>query len=163
MAQYQANSRNTQNFSLTLGNQKIGELIYSKWYSFKAEIVLADDTKYQLEPKGFWDSKIELKDNEKTLLDFKLGWKGIVIKSFLDNQEQTYLLKLKSLLSYKFMLIDTNNDVLMAAETHFKWNKFSYDYSIETSPVFEHFDNKELLLLTILHCINYYMTVNVSG
>ena len=51
----------------------------------------------------------------------------------------------------------------MVAETDFKWNKLNYDYNIETSKNFDDFDNKELLLLTILHCINYYVTIIASA
>ena len=163
MGQYKANSTNSQNFSLTFDNHRIGELIYKKWYSFNAEILLSDGARYQLEPKGFWDSKIELKDDTKTLLEFKMGWKGIIIKTFFDNKEDTFLLKLNSLLSSKFVLIDTDKSELMVAETDFKWNKLNYDYNIETTQNFDNFDNKELLLLTILHCINYYMTIIASA
>ena len=60
MRQYKAKSTNSQNFRLTFENKTIGELIYKKWYSFNAEILLSDGAKYQLEPKGFWDSEIEL-------------------------------------------------------------------------------------------------------
>ena len=74
MGHYKANATNSHNFSLTFDNQKVGELVYKKWYSFSAEIQMTDSTKYQLEPKGFWDSKIELKDDTQTLLEFKMGW-----------------------------------------------------------------------------------------
>lgn len=159
MGQYRANSTNSQNFSLTLDNKKIGELVYKKWYSFSAEILMNDGTKYQLIPKGFWESKIELKDDTKILLEFKMGWKGIIIKTLFYDKEQTFLLKLKGLLSNKFVLVDINKEELMVAETDFKWSKLNYDYNIETTQRFDSFDNKELLLLTILHCINYYMTL----
>lgn len=163
MGQYNANSTNSQNFSLTSYNEIKGELIYKKWYSFSAEILLANGTKYQLEPKGFWDSKIELKDDIKTLLEFKMGWKGIIIKTFFDNKEDVFLVKLNSILGNKFVLLDTQETELLTAETDFKWNKFNYDYNIETTRNFDNFDKKELLLLTILHCINYYMTIISTG
>lgn len=163
MGQYKANSTNSQNFSLTLENKKIGELIYKKWYSFSAEILMNDGAKYQLEPKGFWDSKIELKDETKILLEFKMGWKGIIIKTLFYDKDQNFLLILKGLLSNKFVLLDTNKEELMVVETDFKWSKLNYDYNIETAQRFDSFDNKELLLLTILHCINYYMTLIASA
>lgn len=163
MGNYKANSTNSQNFNLTSDNGVIGELSYTKWYAFNAEILRSDGTKYQLEPKGFWDSKIELKDDKKTLLEFKMGWNGIMIKTFSDDKEDTFLLQLKGLLSSKFVLIDTDKRELVIAETNFKWNKLNFDYTIETSEIFEQFDNKELLLLTILHCINYYMAITVSA
>ena len=163
MGQYKANSTNSRNFSLLSGEQNLGELIYKKWYSFDAEIILSDGATYRLEPVGFWNSKIELKDDTQTLLAFEMGWKGIIIKTFFDNQENAFLLTLKGLLSSKFILIDTDKRELMAAETDFKWNKLNFDYTIETTQDFDNFKNKELLLLTVLHCINYYMTVITSA
>ena len=159
MGQYKANATNSQNFNLTTGEQKIGELIYTKWYSFAAQILMNDGSTYQLEPKGFWDSTIELKKEDRVLLEFKMGWKGIVIKTFFDNKEANFLLKLNGLLSSKFVLIDTDRRELVGAETNFKWTKLNFDYTIETSHEFDAFENKELLILTLLHCINYYMMV----
>ena len=159
MGQYKANATNSHNFTLRFDYQKVGELVYKKWYSFSAEIQMTDGTKYQLEPTGFWDSKIELKDDTQTLLEFKMGWKGIIIKTLFNDSEEVFLLKLKGLLSNKFVLLDTNDEELMAAETSFKWSKLNFDYNIETAQVFDKFENKELLLLTILHCINYYITI----
>ncbi len=159
MGQYKANSTDSRNFSLTFDDQNLGELIYKKWYSFEAEIILFDGATYQLEPVGFWNTTIELKDDTQTLLEFTMGWKGIIIKTFFDSKEDTFLLALSGLLSSKFVLIDTNKTELMAAETAFKWSKLSFDYTIETTQQFDNFNNKALLLLTIVHCINYYMTV----
>ena len=55
MGEYRANSANTKNFSLISDNKEVGELLYKKWYSFEAEIVLTNGQQYQLESKGFWD------------------------------------------------------------------------------------------------------------
>lgn len=155
MGHYKANSTNSRNFSLTENNLNIGELRYNKWYSFKAEIALADNSVYQLEPKGIWDSKIELKKGEEKLLDFEMGWKGIVIN--FENSDKKYLLRLKGLLSSKYVLIDQNQKEILAMETDFKWNKLTFDFDIETSNEFDNFENKHILLLTTLHCVNYYM------
>ena len=157
MRQYKANSTNSRTFSLTTDNTTIGELKYVNWYSFKAEIVLADNSNYQLEPKGFWLTKIELQKGGKTLLELEIGWKGILIKSLLGGSEEKYLLKLKGLLGSKFGLIDTNEKELLEVESDFKWKKLNFDYSIKTSDEFENIENKDLLLLTTLHCVNYYI------
>jgi hypothetical protein len=154
MGHYKANSTNSREFSLTMNNNIIGELKYAKWYSFKADILLADNSIYQLEPKGFWDSKIELKKDDNVLLYFEMGWKGIVIH--FNDSDKKYLLRLKSLWSSNYILIDTDEKELLAIETDFKWSKLNFDFNIETSNEFDNFENKEVLLLTTLHCINYY-------
>jgi len=155
MGHYKVNSTNSSDFILTSNNVNIGELKYAKWYSFKAEMLLADHSLYQLEPKGLWDSKIELKQGEKTILYFEMGWKGIVIN--FNDSDKKYLLRLKGLLSSKFVLVDTDEKELLAIETDFKWAKLTFDFNIETSNEFDNFENKEVLLLTTLHCVNYYM------
>ncbi len=159
MGHYKTNSTNSRNFILTTESAKIGELKYKSWYSFKAEIQLADYSTYQLEPKGFWDQKIELKREYETLLEFNMGWKGILIKTNFNGSEKSYLLKLKGLLSSKFILIDSEENEILAAETTFKWGKLNFDYTIETTTEFDSMKNKDLMLLTILHCINYYLTI----
>lgn len=157
MKNYKANSTNSTDFNLTTNDISIGKLKYDKWYSFKAEILLADNSHYRLEPKGFWDLKIELQKDGKTLLEFEMGWKGIIIKTLFEAIEKKYLLKLTGLLSSKFVLIDTDERTLLAVDANFRWTSFNFDFWIETSDEFDSFENKELLLLTTLHCINYYI------
>ena len=91
-----------------------------------------------------------------------MGWKGIVIKTNFNENEKNYLLKLKGLLSNKFILVDAEENEILAVDTDFKWNKFNFDYTIETSTEFDTMKNKELMLLTILHCVNYYLTIIVA-
>ncbi len=162
MGNYIANSINSQNFILTKNNLKVGELNYPKWYTFNAEVILSDNSKYQLKTTGIWDNKVELKQNEIKLLEFKMSWKGIIVKDFFDNTEKTYLLKQTGLLNCKFILVDEENIELIVAEADFKGNSLNYDYNIETANEFDNNKNKELLLLTTLHCINYYISIIVS-
>lgn len=158
MALYKANSTNSRNFKVTLENQEIGELLIKKWYSFDADLIMSDGKNYQLITKGFWDSKVELIDGSQTLLDFKMGWKGIVIKTYFDNQERQYLLKLEGFIKSKFILIDDYDQELSVASTDFKWLTLNFNYDIETSASFDQLRNRDLLLMTMLHCMNYYIS-----
>ena len=162
MANYKANATDSKNFRLTSNSHKIGELTYGKWYSFKAYFRLSDGKKYNLEPKGFWQSKIELTDGRQVLLEFKMGWKGILINTFFEESEKCYLLRVKSVFSNQFVLLDTDQEELLIAKTDLKWNRLNFDFEIETTPKFDEFEHKELLVMTILHCVNYFMT-NSSG
>ncbi|WP_313191024.1 hypothetical protein [Sphingobacterium sp.] len=158
MALYKANSTNSRNFKVTLENQEIGELLIKKWYSFDADLIMSDGKNYQLITKGFWDSKVELIDGSQTLLDFKMGWKGIVIKTYFDNQERYYLLKVQGFINSKFILIDDSDQKLSVASTDFKWLTLNFNYDIETSASFDQLRNRDLLLMTMLHCMNYYIS-----
>jgi len=163
MAHYKASSDNTRTFHLIKNNEISGTLKYNKWFSFEAEISLPNNAQYLLKPKGLWDSTVELKQADNTLLEFKMGWKGIVIKTWLNGAETTYLLKLKGLLSSKFVLVDAAEKELLAIESDFDLSKFRLDYSLETTSEFEALKGKELLLLTTLHCANFSITSYVAG
>lgn len=158
MATYKVNATDSKNFVLKKDGVYAGELKYKKWFSFKAEITLADFMKYQLIPKGVWESEIELQKEGVCLLTFKMGWKGIIIKTDFDGSKKEYLLKLKGLFSSRYLLLDIEDNELMSIDVTFKWQKFNFDYTVETSNDFEKFHNKELFILAVAHCINYHTT-----
>lgn len=101
-----------------------------------------------------WNSKIELKDQEKTLLEFKLGWNGILIKTFFNDLEKKYLLRIKGLSSNKFILTDAEKNEILVAEMDTKWDNLNYKYTINTTDEFENFPHKNIMVLALLHCIN---------
>ena len=63
------------------------------------------------------------------------------------------------MLHIKFILIDVDKIELMEVESDFQWSKMNYNYNIKTTEKFDQFQQKELLMLTVLHCINYHMTI----
>jgi len=155
MGYYKVSSTASKRFILTQDEKTIGMLKYATWYSFKAEIVLSDDEIYNLEPAGFWDSRMEIRKNGKTMLDFEMGWRGIAFRNYNAGQEEKYLLKLKGFLNSKYVLVDINEKELLVVNADLKWTKLDYDFVIETSSDFDKLENKELLLLTAVHSINY--------
>lgn len=159
MANYIANSTNSLTFYLNSDNEKIGELIYKKWYASNAEIKLTNGDTFQMKPKGIWNSKFELKDGEKTILEFKLGWSGILIKTFFNDNEESYLLRMKGFPSYKFTLTDIEKRELLVAVMDIKLNNLNYKYTINTTDEFESIANKDIIALSLLHCINYYINI----
>ena len=162
MGNYIANLSNSMNFIITENNQKLGELNYKKWYAFDAEIILKDNLKYQLIANGIKEQKIELKQNDVKFAEFKMESNGIIINTYFENNETCYLLKQKGKLNYKFILTNAQNYELVKAIPDFKWTKLNYNYNIETAEEFDNLPQNELLLFTILHCLNYYMTVMLA-
>lgn len=160
MKEYKVKSEDTKHFSLTLDYQEIGRLIYKKWFSFKAEMILMGARTYQIEPKGFWGTTIELKQHDNVLLNFKMDWNGnIIIHTRFDETERDYVLKHKGILKSAYILLSKEKEELLAIQPDFKWSKFNYDYTISTTDEFENLRGKEILLLSTIHCVNYYMTM----
>lgn len=158
MPDYQVAANGTRDFVLAANGQTLGTLHYTEWFSFKAVLTLADGAAFQIEPKGFWGTTIEVKDEQAVLLNFKMNWGGnILIKSKLTSR--AFLFKQKSLLKSTFVLLDKEERELLLVQPSFKWSSFNHDYSLTSTPEFEMLDSKALLLLTTIHCANYYMTM----
>lgn len=164
MAVYQARSSNTLSFEVSKADQSIGILSYKSWFKFNAVIQLANNSTYQIEPKGFWGTTIELKGGDNVLLKFKMNWNGeIIIQTYFDTVEQDYVFKHRGVFKESFIVTDKEGTELLVMKPHFKWNKMNYEYGITTLEAFDAFPNNEILLLNALHCANYYMSMMMSS
>jgi len=163
MNEYIAISKNFRKYILLADQHPLAEMNYLNWYSLKATIKLSDSTQFLLKPKGIWNSTIELWKDEEVLLNYKLGWKGVNIKIQSEGIEESYLLKSKGIFSYKYILIDSNKKVLLTIKPKYKWNRFNFDFAIESTEQFEQLNLKESLLLTIVHCINYLIAMKSAA
>lgn len=164
MKVYKVRSADTKNFSVTTNDQEIGKLKYGKWFSFKAEMIVEGGMTYQIEPKGFWGTTVELKQDETILLNFTMNWNGnIIINSRFDETERDFILKHKGIFKESYILTNKEGEDLLVIKPDFKWNKFNYDYDIVTTDHFDKLSFNTILLLTTIHCVNYYMVMTSSG
>jgi len=162
MKTYSIQSESYRQFYLIEEGRKIGKLEYPNWFSFKATLNTEGKT-YAFEPKGFWGTTIELKDHGKLLLNFKMHWNGqIIINTHFYGIEADYIFRHKGLLKSAYVLLSKENQELVVIEPHYKWKTFSADYTITAAPEFEAIMPKNILLLCMVHCSNYYMNA-VSG
>ena len=167
MKHYQAKSLDSKHFKLTQADAEIGLLEYESWFSFKAEIILADHRRYAVQPKGFWGTTIEVKDQEQVLLDFKTNWKGqILIRTIFGGVWDYYILKQQGLLKSTFILLHQAEEeeiAMLSIAPDFKWTRMTFDHELVASDAFEQLAHKELLLLTAIHCANYYLTMMTAA
>lgn len=80
-------------------------------------------------------------------------------ETFFQNSEKNYILRTKGISSNKFILTDSEKKELLVAEMDTKLDNLNYKYSIRTTNEFESFRNKNILVLALLHCINYYIYI----
>ncbi|SIP91888.1 hypothetical protein [Chryseobacterium sp. RU33C] len=164
MAEYYAKSSNSLSFEVIREEKLIGKLIYTSWFKFNAVIEIADGQTYQVEPKGFWGTTIELKDHERVLLKFRMNWNGeIVVQTYFDGVKNGYLFKHRGIFKESFVLTDQGGVELMIIKPHLKWTSMNYEYQITISAAFETFPEKEIVLINALHCANYYMSMMASA
>lgn len=162
MAEYYAKSSNSLSFEVIKDDQLTGKITYKNWFNFNAVIELPDHQTFQVEPKGFWGTTIELKDHDKVLLKFRLNWNGeIIIQTYFDGVKESFVCKHRGVFKDSFVLTDKIGTELLVMKPHFKWNLMNYEYQITTSENFENYTHKEMLILMSLHCANYYMSMMV--
>ncbi|KFF74906.1 hypothetical protein HX13_13120 [Chryseobacterium sp. P1-3] len=164
MAEYHVKSNNSLSFEITKSSQLVGSLTYKSWFTFNAEIETAEHQRYQIEPKGFWGTTIELKNGEQVLLKFRMNWTGeIVIQTSFNGMKNGYVFKHRGVFKDSFVLTDQEGIELLVLKPNLSWKLMNYEYQIITTEHFETLPNKEILLITALHCGNYYMSMMVGA
>lgn len=163
MTEYKVKSNDSLVFEVRNNETLIGTLTYKSWFKFNAELEMLH-LKYQIEPKGFWGTTIELKEGEKILLKFRMNWNGeIVIQTYFNEIKSGYIFKHRGIFKESFVLADQNGTELLVMKPDLKWSTLHYEYQITTSDIFDTFFEKEILLMTSLHCANYYMSMMTAG
>jgi hypothetical protein len=164
MTEYQAKLTNAVSFDLTKDDKLIGKLSYKSWFGFTATLEMENGSNYQVDPKGFWGTTIELSDGEKVLLTFRMNWNGaIVIQTNFKGIGKDYIFKHRGVFKDSFILTEPDGIELLVMKPHLKWSKMNYEYQITASDNFERFPDKEILLMTSLHCANYYMSMMMAS
>jgi len=157
--EYSATSEKFTTFKITKDEKIIGELHYKNWFTFNAEIEILN-SKYQVEPKGFWGTTVEVIDGKNVILKFAMNWDGnILLQTYFDDSEKDYIFKHQGFFKESFVLTDQKGAELMMMKPNFKWNSLAYEYQMTASEILETFEEKNILLLISLHCANYYMSM----
>lgn len=160
MAEYHAKSTDTLSFEVLKDEKLFGKLSYKSWFKFNAVIELANYANYQVEPKGFWGTTVEIKDGDQVLLTFQMSWNGeIVIQTYRNDVEKGYIFKHRGMFKESFVLTDQDGIELLVMKPHIKWSKMNYEYQITTTDSFENLPDKEILLMNSLHGANYYLVM----
>ena len=158
MKNYSAKSEGFKKFELfDAENLLIGSLRYEKWYSYNVELNSSEGISH-IKLEGFWGSKmVQTNESGEIIRKFKLTWTGI---AFEDISGRKYFLKMKSSWKFQYLLVDEQENELLAATQDFKWKLYHADISYEVA---DHFNCSANLLLAVTHCINYLTTLTVSS
>jgi hypothetical protein len=156
MTEYSVKPVHAKVFCMTKNDTLIGELKYNNRFYNKGQIVMADSTRYMIEPKGFFGNSVELKDNRGVLMRFKQNWIGrITIISFFEPYERSFMFKYKGILKAGCVLTDVDNNELASILQKFKFKNFNYEYSITAHEMMDRIVYKEILLMICINCTQY--------
>lgn len=160
MATYLAKPDGKLTFNLTREGEPAGSLHYKSWFSYKARIFLQDGKELGIEPKGFWGSTIEIKEEDSILIKLRVHWNGnIILHTFFDQEEKGLLIKSKGIFNNVFVLCDEDNTELMQLKPTMNWSKLNYEYAITTDEAIDKINEQVILTLVSVYCANYYMAI----
>ncbi|WP_045688244.1 hypothetical protein [Hymenobacter sp. AT01-02] len=164
MAEYLVNSTDARTFTVLANATVLGTLKYAEWFSFESVLTLTDGTSLRIEPKGFWGTTVEVKDQTAVVLSFNMHWNGnIVLKSRLGGTNKAFVVQNRGVLKNDFVLVDKEGHELLTIRPTLKWNKANYDYTVTSTEIFETLEVKNILLLVAIHCTNYYMSMMLAS
>ncbi|GAB3750517.1 hypothetical protein [Spirosoma pomorum] len=159
MTTYQVTASSSKTFLLTRNEQTVGNLTYETWFSSKATIDLEDSLPITIQPKGIWETSLEVKQAETILFDLELKWNGqLVLDRRGADSVEAFTFKQKSLTDFTFVLLSPDAEELLSIKPSIKWNRVTTDYQLFASDSLEHLPDKDVLLLLAVHCANYYLT-----
>lgn len=138
---------------LTAEENKIpfGRIIYTKWYSGnRAEISIDQNAVYRLEPKGFWQTQVDVFKDEVLVTTINSKFTGYIITRPID-PERSYRFKYKGFFKNGYVLVNYKDEVLLEIAANFSWKKMYPGYSVICSDGFGNDVFEKLLLMLCVH------------
>ena len=163
MREFIVKAASNKHYSVWQEETEIGNLVCEKWFSFKAVMSIRNKGTFQVIPKGFWGSTIEVWKDDKLVLNFKMHWNGqIIIKTWFAGVEDAFIFKNKGIFKSGYILQNKEGKELLEITPDFSWKKLHCNYIIHTSGMPDN-EFGDLLMITSVHCANYFMAMATTA
>lgn len=150
----------SKRFALINEDKEVATLNYKGWSMTKSEIIPINGEIFNLESVSMLKSKFQLKQKGQVILNYEMNWRGhFLIRSKFENVQNNFIFKSKGFWGNTYVLTDEKENQLVEIVPQFSWRGFKTNYVIETTPNFEKMIHNDVLLLILVHCIRYYMTM----
>jgi hypothetical protein len=166
MKQYRAATTSSLVFDISNDEGSIGTMTYKSWFKFDAWIKTSSGIEYNVEPKGFWGTTIEVKKGDVVKLTIKMNWNGDIVlqdESNAGEEESGYVFRYRGVFRESFVLLDAEGIELAVMKPELRWKKMNYEYVLSSTDDLENHPDKDLLMMLALHCANYYMMMMTSA
>ncbi|MDQ3102121.1 MAG: hypothetical protein M3R08_12085 [Bacteroidota bacterium] len=139
-----------RNFVLIDGDRELGRLIYPKWWSERAEILLPDGL-YEIAAKSFWGFGLSARYQGTPILNISYSWKGGGKIARPDQHDRDLKYKMISFWKPRYKVIDMQGRERMVIRTKLNWRHLDPGHIIEevNEPPLE-----PLEILMVIHAIN---------
>lgn len=141
-----------RHFELFNANEtSLGQLNYEHWISNKCMIKLHNDATYSIASSGMWQSKLEVKQDNTVIGQFKFNWNGQIV---IEMDHNHYIFQRTGFFGGQYSLKNEQNIELFHIKANFDFTSFSFNFTIETNDQYAEKDNV-ILMLTAIYCVNH--------
>ncbi len=145
---YTVQGSKARQFELTDDSgRNIGQMYFPKWYSTRAEIILASGDNLLITPERNLLQTIHVTNEGVAVATVKFGWMGKISITLADGSE--YMFKRVSLFSGTFGLFNANGHKVVNIKQEFYWKRFAFNYEINTDDNYPEGKDIGLLLIAI--------------
>lgn len=153
--QYLVIAKNYKKLILSKEESIVAEMSYKSWYNYSTpDFKIKNGGNYSIEKPSIWKLDFKIKKSTNLLFEFNFSWNtAVTIISHENGATKRLQLKRKSRWKSNYILSDDSNHQLCTISSEFSWKTWKTNYSISesvTNPISEH---KEILYLSIIHCI----------
>jgi hypothetical protein len=156
---YTAEGAHNRDFELFgENNSSIGRIVYSGWFSVKADVITGNET-FKLAPTNIWQTDLQLKNGDQVIAEIKFNWVGNIVVNITNGR--TYLFK-SAFWRNKYSVLTEDERNVMELRPEFIWSKFLFNYEIETDDNVEE-SNNPMLILLFIYCCNQMHSRGFAG
>jgi len=123
-------------------NQTIGQLTFESWMNSNANAELNTES-VTFKKADFWGMRYAVMQNHQKIAIIKLTGMGYLK---IEYDGQTYKLKYRGFMNYRYELQDESGTALMVLRPTFRWKTFKSDYSIDVVNPFLKIEKQQILM-----------------
>lgn len=119
------------NFIYEKNNCKVLELIFSGWFSNKANTNYKNK-EIKIEPNNFWKNKFKISEDENEKGAINFSFKNNITIQFIDesSKNQIFEMKCKGFWKSRYEIQDQNQNLMITIHPKMNWKKLKQNYEI---------------------------------
>jgi hypothetical protein len=153
--QYLVTTENYKKLILSKGGSIVAEMNYKSWYNYSTpELKSKNSGSFYVEKPSIWKLDFKIKKGANLLFEFNFNWNTSVTIIFYENDAIKRLqLKRESIWKSNYILIDDSSRQYCRVSSKFSWKTWKTNYDLIENGIIPTSEHKEILYLSIIHCI----------
>ncbi len=153
--EYLVTSENYKKLILSKEESIVAEINYKSWYNYtNPELKIKNGGNYSIEKPSIWKLDFKIKKSTNLLFEFNFSWNtSVTIISHENGTIKRFQLKRESIWKSNYILTDDSSRQLCRVTSKFSWKTWKTNHELIENGSIPTSEHKEILYLSIIHCI----------